>query len=129
MKLLLCTLIAVSNEFKNSNIWRIWGSHNDCLLQCGIVLFCRYIFISFNYKFLLFPRLLSTSPFSSFILLFLVFLSLGSTEHPIQWVPGDPSLGVKRPGREVDHSSSSSAEVKNGGAIPPLPLTSSWHNT
>jgi hypothetical protein len=31
---------------------------------------------------------------------------------PIQWVPGALSLGVKRPGREVDHSPPSSAEVK-----------------
>jgi hypothetical protein len=32
----------------------------------------------------------------------------GSTQPPIQWVPR-----VKRPGREVDHSSPSIAEVKN----------------
>jgi hypothetical protein len=31
---------------------------------------------------------------------------------PIQWVPGALSLGVKRPGREADHSPPSSAEVK-----------------
>jgi hypothetical protein len=31
---------------------------------------------------------------------------------PIQWVPGVLSLGVKRPGREADHSPPSSAEVK-----------------
>jgi hypothetical protein len=30
----------------------------------------------------------------------------------IQWVPGALSLWVKRPGREADHSSPSSAEVK-----------------
>jgi hypothetical protein len=32
------------------------------------------------------------------------------------------SLWLKRLGRESDHSLPSSAEVKNGGAIPPLPL-------
>jgi hypothetical protein len=32
--------------------------------------------------------------------------------------------GVKWPKREADHSSLSSAEVKNNGAIPPLPHTS-----
>jgi hypothetical protein len=49
--------------------------------------------------------------------------ALGTTQPPIQWVPG-----VKRQGREADgHSPSFSAEVKNGGAIPPLPHTSSWH--
>jgi hypothetical protein len=31
---------------------------------------------------------------------------------------------VKWQGHEADHSTPSSAEVKNGGAIPPLPLTS-----
>jgi hypothetical protein len=40
-------------------------------------------------------------------------------------VPGVLSPGVKRPGREADHSPLSSAEVKNGGAIPPLPHMSS----
>jgi hypothetical protein len=33
--------------------------------------------------------------------------------------------GLKRPRRESDHSLSSSAEAKNGGAISPLPHTSS----
>jgi hypothetical protein len=37
---------------------------------------------------------------------------LGPTQPPIQWVPGVLSLGVKRPGREADHSPPSSAEVK-----------------
>jgi hypothetical protein len=35
---------------------------------------------------------------------------------------------LKRPGREVDRSLSSSAEVKIGGAIPSLAHTSSWYN-
>jgi hypothetical protein len=39
---------------------------------------------------------------------------------------GAVSPGVKRPGRGADHSSPSSAEVKNGVAMPPLPHTSSW---
>jgi hypothetical protein len=51
--------------------------------------------------------------------------ALGPTQPPIQWVPGALSE-VKRPEREADRSPSSSAEVKNGGAIPPLPHTSSW---
>jgi hypothetical protein len=38
--------------------------------------------------------------------------TLGPTQPPIQWVPGSLSLVVKRPGREADHSPSSSAEVK-----------------
>jgi hypothetical protein len=36
----------------------------------------------------------------------------GPTHPPIQWVPGDLSLRVKRSGRETDHSPPSSAEVK-----------------
>jgi hypothetical protein len=37
---------------------------------------------------------------------------LGPTQPPIQWIPGVLSLGVKRPGREADHSPPPSAEVK-----------------
>jgi hypothetical protein len=44
----------------------------------------------------------------------------------IQWVPGALSLVVKRSEHEADHSPSSSAEVKNGGAVPQLSHTSSW---
>jgi hypothetical protein len=46
---------------------------------------------------------------------------------PIQCVPAAISLEVNRPGREDDHSPPSSAEVKNGGAIPPLPHMCSRH--
>jgi hypothetical protein len=52
---------------------------------------------------------------------------LGPIHPPAQWVSGTTSPGVKRPGREADHSPPFSAEVKNGGAIPPLPHMSSWH--
>jgi hypothetical protein len=38
--------------------------------------------------------------------------ALGPTQPPIQWVLGVPSLGVKRPGREADHSPPSITEVK-----------------
>jgi hypothetical protein len=41
---------------------------------------------------------------------------------------GALSPGVKRSGHEADNSPPSSAEVKNGGAIPSLPHTSSWHS-
>jgi hypothetical protein len=47
--------------------------------------------------------------------------------HP-DWLCGSLSLlhngcrEVKQLGREADHSPPSSAKVKNGGAIPPLPL-------
>jgi hypothetical protein len=35
--------------------------------------------------------------------------ALGPTQPSIQWVPGEISPGVKRPGREADHSPPSSA--------------------
>jgi hypothetical protein len=38
--------------------------------------------------------------------------ALGPTQPPILWVPGALSLGVERPGRDADHSSPTSAEVK-----------------
>jgi hypothetical protein len=50
--------------------------------------------------------------------------ALGSTQPPIQWVPGVISPRVGRTGREADHSPS--AEIKNGGAISPLPHSPSW---
>jgi hypothetical protein len=39
--------------------------------------------------------------------------ALGPTQPHIQLVPGALSPGVKRPGREADHSPPTSAEVKN----------------
>jgi hypothetical protein len=39
--------------------------------------------------------------------------ALGSTQPPIQWVPGALSLGVKWPGHEANHSPPSSSEAKN----------------
>jgi hypothetical protein len=38
--------------------------------------------------------------------------TLGSTQPPIQWVLAALSPGIKRPGREADHSPPASAEVK-----------------
>jgi hypothetical protein len=36
----------------------------------------------------------------------------GPTQPPIKWVPGALSLGIKRQGREANHSSPSNAEVE-----------------
>jgi len=44
------------------------------------------------------------------------------TQPPIQWEPGALSLGVKRPGREADHSSPPSAEVKGVELYPHSPI-------
>jgi hypothetical protein len=47
---------------------------------------------------------------------------LRPTLPPIQWVPGTIFPRLKRPGREAEHSPPSSAEVKYGGTLPPLPI-------
>jgi hypothetical protein len=52
-------------------------------------------------------------------------LALGPTQRPIQWVPGDLSLGVKQSGREADHSHylvSRSKNVWSYTSIPPIRL-------
>jgi hypothetical protein len=52
---------------------------------------------------------------------------LGPTKPPIQWVLQALSLGVKRPGREADHSLPSSVEVKEWAELYlHFPNTSSW---
>jgi hypothetical protein len=47
---------------------------------------------------------------------------------PSQWVPTDSSLGVKLPGREANHSSTSSAEVKNAWRHVTLTHSSLWRD-
>jgi hypothetical protein len=47
---------------------------------------------------------------------------LGSTQPPIQWVPWALFPGVKRPGREADHSPPASAEVKKMWIYTATPL-------
>jgi hypothetical protein len=51
--------------------------------------------------------------------------ALGPIQPLTQCISGVLSPGIKRPEREADHSPPSSAAVKNCGAIPPLPRTSS----
>jgi hypothetical protein len=54
--------------------------------------------------------------------------ALGPTQPHIQWVQGALSAGLKRLGREADHSLPSNAEVYNGGDIPSLSDTYSWRH-
>jgi hypothetical protein len=50
-------------------------------------------------------------------------LAAGPTHSPVHWVPGFFLGGIRaRGGGEVNHSPSSSAEVKMSGAVPLLPL-------
>jgi hypothetical protein len=57
-------------------------------------------------------------------LLLLHSIQIGSDAHPASYPMGTEgfSPGVKQPGREANNSPPSSTEVKNGGAIPPLPI-------
>jgi hypothetical protein len=54
-----------------------------------------------------------------------IVLQTGSGAHTA--VPWALSPGVKRPGREADHSPPTIAEVKRRGSIHPFPHTSSWY--
>jgi hypothetical protein len=47
---------------------------------------------------------------------------LGPTQPTVQRIQGTLYLGVKMQGRESDDSPLSSAEVKDYGALPPLPI-------
>jgi hypothetical protein len=58
---------------------------------------------------------------------FLHRIQTGSGAHPASYpkLQGGSVLGVNRPRSEANHLPPSSAEVKNSGAIPPHPHTSS----
>jgi hypothetical protein len=60
-----------------------------------------------------------------FSLLHSVQIGYGPTQPLIQMVLGALPSGIKRLGREIDRSPPSTVEVKNSGAIPSLPDTSS----
>jgi hypothetical protein len=50
-------------------------------------------------------------------------------EPPLQWITWSFHMEVKHHNRKADHSTPTSAEVKNGGVIASLPHTSSWCGT
>jgi hypothetical protein len=52
--------------------------------------------------------------------------ALRPTQTPMKWAPEALFPGVKLQGLPADHSPPSSAEIKNGGAITPLPHMSLW---
>jgi hypothetical protein len=72
------------------------------------------------------PRGRSSSPgrIKLFLLSTSYRLVLEPTHPPIQWGQGALSSGLKRPGREADHSSPTSAEIKNMWIYNPLSHTS-----
>jgi hypothetical protein len=57
-------------------------------------------------------------------------IQTGSGDHIASYARGTRASfpGVKLQGREGDHSPPFSAEVNNGGDIPPLPNMSSWYS-
>jgi hypothetical protein len=86
------------------------------------LLFHSRIQFLFNFSFSHSPSTLSLKNFlRRFSLLHVV--QMGSGTHPASYQTGTAGdcPGVKRPGREADHSPQSSAGVKNGGVIPLLP--------
>jgi hypothetical protein len=60
------------------------------------------------------PRGRSSSPHRgrNFLFSMLSRPVFGSTKPPIQWTPWALSAGVKRQGREADHSPATNAEIK-----------------
>jgi hypothetical protein len=52
-----------------------------------------------------------------FSLLYSVQTGSGFYQLPIQWVPGQLSLGVKWTGREAEHSPPSGVEIKKCGTM------------
>jgi len=83
-------------------------------MEEGLVTQCRNWAVSWMTG----VQFLAGSMMGFFLLATMSIPALGPIQSPIQWVPGVPSPGVKRLGCEADHSSPSTAEVKNGGAIP-----------
>jgi hypothetical protein len=58
------------------------------------------------------PQVKNNCSAGNFLFITASRMALGPTQLPIQWIPEALSMEVKRPGREADHSSPSSAEVK-----------------
>jgi hypothetical protein len=48
--------------------------------------------------------------------------ALRPTQSPVKWVAGTLTSRFKRPGREADHSPSSSAEIKKAWSYTSSPL-------
>jgi hypothetical protein len=74
-------------------------------------------------------RVRSSSPGRSETFIFVTAprpVPIGLTQLLNQCVRGALSPGIKQLGHEADHSAASSAEVKNGGSLHPLPHMSSW---
>jgi hypothetical protein len=76
------------------------------------------------------PRGRSSSPgrFKNFLFSTSSRSALGPTQPPIQWVPRALFPGIKRLGREADHSPPASAEVKKMWIYTSTPPYASWRS-
>jgi hypothetical protein len=77
-----------------------------------VVMMSRDGVVSRSIDYGLYDRGVGVRVCQEFSLLHVVQTGSGSTQPPIQWVPGALSQGVKWQRREVDHSPQTSAEVK-----------------
>jgi hypothetical protein len=84
------------------------------------------LFLALHYYYYYYSRDSAVSIATGRVKNFLFFTSsrpaLGHTQPPIQCVPRALSPGVKRSGREADHSPSTSAEVKKTWVYTTTPL-------
>jgi hypothetical protein len=94
---LVCVISSGSMIFLNDSFWRFFAT------------FVIWTYIGWTIGVLGFD---SRRGLGIFLFTTVFRTALGPTQSPIQWVTGTLSLGVKRPGREDDHSPPSSAEVK-----------------
>jgi hypothetical protein len=92
----------------------------------------HFLFINFSKNYLRAgrPRGRSSSPsrVKNFLFSKSSRSALRTTHPPILWVPGALSPRVKRPGREVDHSPPTSAEVMKMWIYTATPHTPSWRS-
>jgi hypothetical protein len=104
----------------NDLFWRIRTFSENILLHFQCLNYRHYFLFSELSKYFPLKSECSFSKyrlklysFGKFPLCLLSFImALGPIQPPIQWVQGVLSLGVKRAGREADHSPPTSAEVK-----------------
>jgi hypothetical protein len=88
----------------------IWNTKHN-ILRFIIILIAVVVVIIIII--ILIPKHFRISGLENFLFITVSRSVLGSTQPPIQWVPGTLSPEVSRPGREADHSPPSRADVKN----------------
>jgi hypothetical protein len=114
----ICTFLLCVNSYSDVGVAKLWAHIWQIYQNCNLLATAWTIgVLGFDSRRGLGIFLLSTPSRPA----------LGPTNPPIQWVLGALSPGIKRPGHEADHSSPSSAEVKEWLALyfhPPVRLHS-----